>query len=35
MLGKGKVVSVLNYVAYQEDVLGGWRYSSTHSQPWN
>jgi hypothetical protein len=29
--GKGKVAPVLNYALHQEDVLGEWRYSSTHS----
>jgi hypothetical protein len=29
--GKGKVVSVLNYAPRHEDILGEWRYSSTHS----
>jgi hypothetical protein len=29
--GKGKVVSVLNQVPRREDVLGEWRYNSTHS----
>jgi hypothetical protein len=28
--GNGKVVPVLNYATYHEDVLGEWRYSSTH-----
>jgi hypothetical protein len=28
---KGKGVPVLNYVPCHEDVLGEWRYSSTHS----
>jgi hypothetical protein len=28
---KCKVVPVLNYVSCHEDVLGEWRYSSTHS----
>jgi hypothetical protein len=30
---KGKVVTVLNKVLLQEDVLEEWRYSSTHSLP--
>jgi hypothetical protein len=29
--GKGKVVPVLNSAPRHEDVLGEWRYSSTHS----
>jgi hypothetical protein len=28
--GKGKVVPVLNEAPYREDILGEWRYSSTH-----
>jgi hypothetical protein len=31
--GKGKVVPVLNWAPRNEDVLGEWRYSSTHSWP--
>jgi hypothetical protein len=29
--GKGKVVPVLNQAPHNEDVLGEWRYGSTHS----
>jgi len=29
--GKGKVVLVLNKAPRHEDILGEWRYSSTHS----
>jgi len=29
--GKGKVVPLLNQAPPREDVLGEWRYSSTHS----
>jgi hypothetical protein len=30
-VGKGKVAHVLNKAPRKEDVLGEWRYSSTHS----
>jgi hypothetical protein len=33
--GKGKVAPVLNQAPCHEDVLGEWRYSSTHSSPWH
>jgi hypothetical protein len=29
--GKGKDVPVLNYMSRNEDALGEWTYSSTHS----
>jgi hypothetical protein len=31
--GTGKVVAVLNWAPRHEDVLGEWRYSSTHFWP--
>jgi hypothetical protein len=30
MKGKGKVVPVLNQAPHHEDILGEWKYSSTH-----
>jgi len=31
---KGKVAPMLNQAPRHKDILGEWRYSSTHSSPW-